>query len=80
MPIYDACQSYRAGHDICSDGFFQTAICSGRVGCFSCGHVSDLATPNCQRDDYGDNHPHWTESGAPRFYPVVAAPKPNKEG
>lgn len=60
------CKSYRPGNLVCRDGFIQKLICSGRVGCWSCGQVSDRETPNCLKEELPA---HWiNDDGSPRFY------------
>jgi len=60
-----ACQSYERGHAVCRDGFPVKPICAGlaKPGCFSCGHVSEKATPYCQIEDF-DHRGFVAEDGS----------------
>lgn len=66
-----ACQSYRKGRDVCSDGFIQTRFC--RVGldrCHVCG--SDHGRlPHCLSEDIPERF--LTGSGLPLFYAPAAS-------
>lgn len=62
------CIAYRQDDRVCSNGFFQKAFCSGHVGCFSCGAISDGSLPHCLKDELPE---HWlTDDGKPRFGPM----------
>lgn len=46
-----ACRSYRAGPNLCADGFPQNSGCMGLV-CHTC-HVASEVIPPCQNEDLG---------------------------
>jgi hypothetical protein len=62
----EVCQSFRRDSQVCRDGFIQKPFCWGKGGCFSCGHISERALPDCLRDEIA---PHLLrDDGSPLFY------------
>lgn len=71
----EPCRSYRERSTVCADGFLQKPYCRGRVGCFSCGAVSEKALPWCLREKLPD---HFVkDDGSTLFYPLALGEAPN---
>lgn len=60
------CKSYQRDSLTCAAGFVQMPLCSGRGGCYACGHVADKHVPYCMRDEVPEHM--VKDDGYPRFY------------